>query len=300
MHVLQTSAHAIGQIYIPGVNVVLLLLVLGAVVGFGSSSRLASAYGVAVTGTMLVTTILTFFVIRYGWGYNLILSLGATAFFVFIDSAFFASSLLKIAEGGWFPLVLGLFVFTLMTTWRRGREIARERLRVASVSLDSFVKSLETYPLSRVPGTGIFMAGNPDVVPSALLHNLAHNKVLHERVVLLTVRTGDVPWVPASQRIAIEALGSGFYRVRVNFGFMDEPDVSEALELCKPLGLSFEPLESSFLLSRASVIAMPGGPGMALWRDHLFATMARNARTAADYFNLPVNRVIELGTRVEI
>ena len=299
MQVAQTSAKAIGQIYVPGANWVLLLIIVAAVIGFGSSTRLASAYGVAVSGTMLATTLLTFFVIRYVWGYNLFICLAATGFFLFIDAMFFASSLLKIVEGGWFPLALGAIVFTVMTTWRRGREIAMANLTRSGVPLQPFIRSLGEHPLPRVSGTALFMVGSAGSLSRALLHNLACNKVLHERVILLTVIIRDVPWVPERERIAIESLGHGIHRLIVYFGFMDRADVTKALERCEPHGLKVDPSETWFLLSRSTVIPTRGG-GMALWRERLFAAMARNARTAGDYFNIPANRVIELGTKVEI
>ncbi|HUL67673.1 MAG TPA: potassium transporter Kup [Burkholderiaceae bacterium] len=299
MDVTQTSAREVGQIYIRGANTVLLVVILAAVVGFGSSTRLASAYGVAVTGTMLVTTILTFFVIRFVWNYNLALSLAATGFFIVIDAAFFSSSILKVAEGGWFPLALGAIVFTIMTTWHHGRELAMARQRQTGVSVEEFLRSLAERPPARVPGTAIFMAGNSDAVPRALLRNLACNNVLHERVVLLTVVISDVPWVPESERLEVRALSHGVYRMIINFGFMDRPDVTQALQLCKVPGLDLDPTQTWFLLSRATVIPTPG-EGMAMWRERLFAAMARNARTAGDYFNIPPGQVIELGTKIEI
>ncbi|HTT13277.1 MAG TPA: potassium transporter Kup [Burkholderiaceae bacterium] len=299
MDVTQTSAREVGQIYIRGANWILLIVILGAVLGFGSSTRLASAYGVAVTGTMLATTILTFFVIRFVWRFNLFLSLAATGFFMVIDAAFFSSSLLKIVDGGWFPLSLGAIVFTIMTTWHRGREIAMARQKQTGISVDAFLRSLGERAPARVPGTALFMAGNSDAIPRALLRNLACNQVLHEQVALLTVTIKDVPWVPASQRVEMQALDHGFYRVIVCFGFMDRPDVTQALQLCKARGLNLEPTQTWFLLSRATVIPTPG-EGMALWRERLFAAMARNARTAADYFNIPSTQVIELGTKIEI
>ncbi len=299
MDVTQTSAREIGQIYIRGANWLLLFVIVAAMVGFGSSTRLASAYGVAVTGTMLITTILTFFVIRFAWGYNLFLSLAATGFFILIDAAFFSSSLLKIVEGGWFPLALGAIVFTVMTTWHRGREIAMARQRETGTSVASLFDSLSANPPTRVPGTAMFMAGNADAVPRALLRNFACNNVLHERVVLLTVIIREIPWVPSGERIEVKTLDHGFHRVIVYFGFMDRPDVSEALELCKPCGLILDPMHTWFLLSRATVVPT-AGTGMALWRERLFAAMARHARTAGDYFNIPAGQVIELGTKLEI
>ncbi|HTP99897.1 MAG TPA: potassium transporter Kup [Casimicrobiaceae bacterium] len=299
MDVTQTSEREVGQIYIRGANWMLLVVILAAVVGFGSSARLANAYGVAVTGTMLVTTILTFFVIRYGWRFNLFLSLAATGFFIVIDAAFFSSSLLKIHEGGWFPLALGAIVFTVMTTWHRGRQIAMARQRETGTSVDEFFRALETSPPTRVPGTAMFMAGNAEAIPRALLRNYACNNVLHERVVLLTVTIREVPWVAPRERLAITELRHGFWRVIVYFGFMDRPDVSQALLLGKDRGLVLDPSQTWFLLSRATVIPTPGA-GMALWRERMFAAMARNARTAGDYFNIPAEQVIELGTKIEI
>jgi KUP system potassium uptake protein len=299
MDVTQTSAREIGQIYIRGANWILLVVIVAAVIGFGTSTRLASAYGVAVTGTMLVTTILTFFVIRFAWGYNLFLSVAATGFFILIDAAFFSSSLLKIVEGGWFPLALGAIVFTVMTTWRRGRELAMARQKQTGTSVESFLHSLAEHPVPRVPGTAMFMAGNADAVPRALLRNFACNKVLHERVVLLTVIFREIPWVASNERIEVKELSDGFYRVIIHFGFMDRPDVSKALALCKQQGLALEPLQTWFLLSRATIIPTPG-KGMAMWRERLFAAMGRHARTAGDYFNIPAGQVIELGTKIEI
>jgi KUP system potassium uptake protein len=299
MQVQQTSAKEIGQIYIPGANLVLLFVIVAVVIGFGSSSKLASAYGVAVTGTMLVTTILTFFVVRFGWGYPLALCIAATGFFVVVDAAFFSSALLKIAEGGWFPLALGAVVFIVMTTWRRGRVLAIAAQRRTSIPLAPFLESLLAHPPIRVPGTAVFMAGDPEGVPNALLHNLKHFKVLHERVVFLTVVTRNVPWVAPPERIAVEPLNRGFYRLRVDFGFMDRPDVSAMLDLCKDHGLAFDLMQTTFFLSRTTVIPTRR-EGMALWRERLFAAMARNARTAADYYNIPTNCVIELGTKIEI
>jgi KUP system potassium uptake protein len=303
MDVHQTSAKQIGQIYLPGANWLLLLVIVAVVAGFGSSSSLASAYGVAVTGTMLVTTILTFFLLRYGWGYPLWACAAATGFFILVDLAFFSSSLLKVADGGWFPLAMGALVFIIMTTWRRGRVLATAAQRRLAIPLVSFVGSLAANPPHRVSGTAVFMAGDPDSVPNAMMHNLKHNKVLHERVVFLTVTIRDVPWVPAAERVAVEPLGQGFYRLNVRFGFMDRPDVAASLELCKPQGLEFDLMQTTFFLSRATVVPAPGETelgGMAEWRESLFATMARNARTAADYYNIPANCVIELGTKIAI
>jgi KUP system potassium uptake protein len=300
MTIVNTSAATAGQIYIPSVNWGLCAIVVAAVVGFGSSSELAGAYGVAVTATMLVDTLLTFFVIRFMWRYPLVVCVLATGFFATIDVAFFSATLLKIAEGGWFPLAIGACVFVVMTTWRRGREILFQRLDESSVPLAPFLDSLFRDPPHRVPGTAVFLTATPDATPHALLHNLNHNKVLHERVVFLTVEIKDVPWVPFAERMTCEKLGYGCWRVRVRYGFMDRPDITRALDLCGALGLEFEHMETSFFLSRQKIVPAQGGIGMAFWRDRLFAAMARNAGNVTDYFNIPANRVIELGSRVQI
>ncbi len=302
MNIVHTSAQQYGQIYIPALNWALLVLVVAAVIGFGNSSDLASAYGVAVTGTMAVTTILTFFVIRFGWGYPLVLCVFSTVFFFVIDIAFFSSAMLKVPHGGWFPLALGAALFTLMMTWRRGREILFERLRASTVPLEPFLESLFRDAPQRVAGTAVFLTATPDVVPHALLHNLYHNKVLHQRVVFLTVTVKDVPAVPPAERVSVEALGHECYRATLAFGFMDRPDVSQALkELCPARGLEFDLMQTSFFLSRQIVVPTEGGEGgMALWRERLFAAQTRLAGSAVEYFNIPTNRVIELGTQVEI
>jgi KUP system potassium uptake protein len=301
MTVVQTSARERGQIYIPGVNWLLLAAVLVAVVGFGSSSNLASAYGVAVTATMLVDTLLTFFVIRYLWRYPLWLCVAATGFFVVVDVAFFGATLLKVVDGGWFPLLIGAVVFTMMTTWRQGRSIMFNRLRASSVPLKPFLDSLFADPPQRVPGTAVFLTATPEATPHALLHNLNHNKVLHERVVFLTVQITEAPWVPPLERLSLVKLGHGCWSMTLRYGFMDEPDVVKALELAGTLGLEFEMMSTSFFLSREMVVPVAAvESGMSLWRERVFAAMARNAGNAADYFKLPTNRVIELGTKVEI
>jgi KUP system potassium uptake protein len=300
MQVMHTSEKTFGQIYVPAVNWLLLVVVLAAVVGFASSSKLAHAYGVAVMGTMLITTFLTFFVLRFAWGYPLWLCAAATGFFFLIDAALLGSALLKVLEGGWFPLALGAVVFTVMTTWRRGREILLERLRQTSVPLKGFLESLFLQPPARVPGTAVFLTATPDSTPPALLHNLNHNKVLHERVVFLTIEVSEEPWVPFEARVAVIPLGNGCWRITVRYGFMNQPDVAEALEIAGGLGLAFDRMTTSFFLSRQTVVPVGDNNGMALWRERLFAAMARNAGGAADYFNLPANRVIELGTKVQI
>jgi KUP system potassium uptake protein len=248
---------------------------------------------------MLIDTLLTFFVIRYRWHYKLVPSLLATAFFVVVDIAFFSSSLTKIGEGGWFPLSIAFSALFVMLTWRRGREIVVDKMKVTAIELEPFLKSLLENAPYRCPGTGVFLVANPNVVPRSLLHNLSHNKVLHERVVFLTVTMEEDPTVAPEERVSIEAFRENCWRVRLRFGFMERPDVPQALELCAAHDLGFNMMETSFFLSREKIISTPG-EGMAQWREHLFATMVRNAGSAVDYFHLPPNRVIELGTQIEI
>ena len=294
MTIVHTSAREMGQVYIPAVNWALCVMVIVAVIGFGSSSRLAGAYGVAVTGTMLVDTLLTFFVIRYAWKYPLWLCVAATGFFLVIDLGFFGATLLKIADGGWFPLVIGAAVFLLMSTWRRGRERLLAQLQTSSVPLEPFLKSLFSEPPQRVSGTAVFLTATPDVTPHALLHSLKHYRALHERVVFLTVEFRDAPWVSFEERVLVERLGRECWRVRVRYGFMNPPDLMRALDVCGALGLEFDLMQTSFFLSREKIVPV------ASWRDRLFAAMARNAGNITDYLNIPTNCVIELGTRVEI
>ena len=299
MRVRHTSESEIGQIYIPAVNWLQLAVVLLAVVGFGSSEKLAAAYGIAVTATMLATTILTFFVIRYRWKMNLLLCWAATGFFLFIDVNLFAASSLKLFHGGWFPLLLGAVLFIIMLTWKRGRQLVFQNLEKHAIPLNEFLSSLFIAPPLRVPGTAIFLRGETDGVPHALLHNLLHNKVLHERVIFLTVFMHEEPWVLPSERVRVVELGHQCYQVNVHYGFKDEPDIPAALAQCAEQGLDFEMMETSFFIARQTIISTPGA-GMMPWREHLFVTMSRNARTAADYYQIPSNRVIELGTQVEI
>jgi KUP system potassium uptake protein len=299
MRIVHTSEREIGQIYIPAVNWLQLIAVLMAVIGFGSSEQLASAYGIAVTATMLATTILTYFVIRYRWRMNLLLCLGATGFFLAIDSAFFAANVLKILHGGWFPLLLGTLLFTLMLTWRSGRQLVFDNLHKHAIPLDAFLESLFLAPPMRVDGTAIFLRGESDGVPHAMLHNLAHNKVMHERIVFLTVHIIDEPQAMPDARVRVTLLGHGCYQLDVTFGFKDEPDIPAMLALCAEHGLPFDMMQTSFFIARQTVISTPGA-GMAPWREHLFVAMQRNARDAADYYQIPTNRVIELGTQVEI
>jgi len=300
MAIHHTSARTIGQIYVPAVNWMLLAAVAAAVAGFGSSSRLASAYGVAVMGTMLVTTLLTFFVLRYDWRYPLWVCVAATAFFMLIDAVLFAAAMHKILDGGWFSLVLGAVVFCIMVTWRSGRERLLERLRGGSPPLAGFLKSLFLYPPQRVAGTAVFLTSSRDATPNALLHSLKHYKVLHEQNVFLTVDFRDVPWVSAERRVTCEHLANDCWRISAHYGFLEQPDVALALEVCAPEGLELDPMQVTYFLSREKIVPGASERGLARWRDRIFAAMARNAGSITDFFNIPTNRVVELGTRVEI
>ena len=299
MKIVYTSDKEMGQIYIPVINGLQLAAVILAVLEFGSSDNLAAAYGIAVTATMTLTTILAFFVIRYHWKYSLAAGLSLCSVFLIIDVALFSSNTLKLMSGGWFPLLLGLILFTIMLTWRRGRELVGENLKKHAIPLEGFLESLFLVPPTRVPGTAIFLRGENDGVPHAMLHNLKHNRVLHERVVFLTIHMHEVPWIPASERIQVQDFGNQCYQVHVHYGFKDEPDIPHVLDLCKAHGLDFDMLSTSYFISRQTIISTPGA-GMSTWREHLFVTLSRNARGAADYYQIPPNQVIELGTQVEI
>ena len=294
-----TSAREAGQIYMPEVNWALLVAVLLAVVGFGSSSALASAYGIAVTVTMLITTLLTYFVLRDGWGYSLPLALAATSVFLALDALLVVSCALKFLQGGWFPLVLGGAIFTVMATWRRGRELLIESLRNDDPELLPFISALAGDEIHRVSRTAVYAVANLDTVPQALMHNLKHNQVLHERNLILTVAFHDVPWIAFEERVQITPLVPGFWRVQVNYGFKNTPDIPKALELCRAQGLPINLFETSYFLSRETVVPTRGA-GMAHWREAFFALMSRNAGSVAGFFRLPNNCVIELGTRVQI
>ena len=299
MQVHYTSAKEAGQIYMPEVNWLLLGAVLLAVFGFGSSSAMASAYGIAVTVTMLITTLLTFFVIRHGWHYPLPVAIAATSVFMALDLLLVVSCSIKFFQGGWFPLVLGFGIFIIMATWRRGRELLIESIRHDDPELLPFVAALSGDTVHRVSRTAVYAVANPDTVPQALMHNLKHNQVLHERNVILTVVFHDVPWIPFAERVTVQALVPGFWKVQVNYGFKNTPDIPKALELCKAKGLSINLFETSYFLSREIVVPTKGA-GMARWREALFALMSRNAGSVANFFRLPNNCVIELGTRVQI
>ncbi|MEY4737565.1 MAG: hypothetical protein RL302_1884 [Pseudomonadota bacterium] len=299
MQVHYTSAKEAGQIYMPEVNWLLLGSVLLAVYGFGSSSAMASAYGIAVTVTMLITTVLTFFVVRHGWNYPLPVAIAATSVFLLLDLLLVVSCSIKFFQGGWFPLALGMAIFVVMATWRRGRELLIDSIRHEDPELLPFITALSQDIVHRVPRTAIYAVANPGTVPQALMHNLKHNQVLHERNVILTVLFHDVPWIPFDERVQVQSLVPGFWTVQVNYGFKNTPDIPKALELCKTQGLTINLFETSYFLSRETVV--PGnGSGMAHWREALFAVMSRNAGSVAGFFKLPNNCVIELGTRVQI
>ncbi len=299
MQVHFTSVKEMGQIYVPSVNWILLAGVLLAVLGFGSSSAMAAAYGIAVTVTMLITTLLTFFVIRNAWNYALPVAIASTAVFLMLDTLLVVSCSLKFLDGGWFPLVLGGLIFTIMATWRRGRELLITNILQDDPELLPFITALSGDSMPRAFRTAIYAVANPETVPQALMHNLKHNQVLHERNVILTVVFHDVPWIPVEDRLKVEALVPGFWKVKVNYGFKNSPDIPKALELCEAQGLPINLFETSYFLSREIVVPTKG-TGMAHWRELLFAVMSRNSGSVADFFKLPNNCVIELGTRVQI
>jgi len=294
-----TSVRAAGQIYIPFVNWGLFVAIVLAVLLFRNSSSLAAAYGIAVTLDMLITTILTFFVIRYAWKYPLVLCLAATGFFLVVDVLFFASNLLKLGDGGWFPLFIGGAVFILMQTWKEGRRLVTEAQRADAIDLRSFLDAVFISPPARVEGTAVFLTATPGIVPNALLHNLKHNKVLHEENLFVTLRQHEVPWIPLEGRIQIEPLGRHCWQVIVNYGFKNDVDLPRALANAKLRGCQIDPMTTSYFLSRDIVIPTLGS-GMAPWREKLFAQLHHNAGGAADYLHLPSNAVVELGGKVEI
>ena len=299
LRIVHTSVREAGQIYVPFVNWSLYMAVVFAVVLFGSSSALASAYGIAVTIDMTITTVMTFFVIRYAWGLPLALCLAATGLFFVVDVLFLAANIVKVFEGGWFPLVIGAGMCLLMVTWKRGRSLMAARLREDSIELPQFLESVFLSPPLRVPGTAVFLNSEKGSTPFALLHNLKHNKVLHEQNLFVTVTHHEVPWIGFNRRCEVESLGHSCWQVTLHFGFKNDPDVPEALRQLEARGVEIDDMETSYFLSRDTVVPTFGG-GMAMWREKLFASMHRNAAAAADFLNLPTNRLVELGTKVEI
>jgi KUP system potassium uptake protein len=299
MRILHTSHQEIGQVYIPFINNMLAIGVAALVLGLQNSSNLAAAYGIAVTGTMAIDTLLASLVAYALWKKNM-LGVGLLAvLFLTVDLAFFAANVPKIPHGGWFPLVIGVAMFTLLSSWKKGRALLLNRQTADDLQLEPFLKSMMAHPPARVPGTAVFLTSCRLTVPHALFHNLVHNKVLHERVIFLTVLTEEVPHVPETERVDLHDLGHGAWRMMVRYGFKDEPDIPRALELCAPLGLEFHMMETSFFLNRETLIPSKL-PGMAIWREALFAWMSRSAQSAMEFFKIPPNRVIELGTQVEI
>ncbi|HEX9943273.1 MAG TPA: potassium transporter Kup [Thermoanaerobaculia bacterium] len=299
IEIVHTSGQEIGQIYIPSINWLLMLSTFGLVLGFQQSTNLAAAYGVAVTGAMIITTTLATVVALRRWGWKLGLVAPVAAIFFFVDSSFFSANIIKVPDGGWFPLLVGVVVYTLMSTWKKGRQILVERLQEDALPFEQFVASVKPDMPPRVPGTAVFMSRDPQGTPTALLHNLKHNKVLHSKVILLTMQTEEVPAVPPEERLEVEPLGKEFYRVIAHYGFMETPGVPEVLKLLKETGLELDEMTTTFFLSRENLIPSRK-PGMALWRETLFAAMTRNAQRPPEFFHIPVNRVVELGMQVQL
>jgi KUP system potassium uptake protein len=299
MTIRHTSGAEMGQIYLPGINFALLIAVIVLVLVFRSSSNLAAAYGIAVSGTMIITTLFAYLVARFDWRWPSVFALPVFAAFVLIDGAFLAANSIKFADGGWFPLAFGSVVLLLLTTWKRGREMLRSRFAAGNLPLDGFAQSLETDTVVSVPLTAVFLTSSQDEVPRALLHNLKHNGVLHDRTVICSVEILPIPRVPPAQHVVVERLTKRFFRVTLHFGFLEAPDVPAALEWCAEQGLELDPMQTSYFLGRAKLLPTQRSD-MALWRERLFAAMYRNAGTAADHFRLPPNRVVELGAQVSL
>ncbi|MEN9586540.1 MAG: hypothetical protein RIT15_115 [Pseudomonadota bacterium] len=299
MKIEHTSINETGQIYMPAINWGLFALTVVTVVMFKSSDALGAAYGIAVCINMLITTSLTFFVIRYGWKYPLALCIAATGLFFIVDFVFLASNLLKIEDGGWFPLLIGAVIFTLMVTWHRGTELVSDAQKAESFSLREFLQAVFVSPPLRVEGTAVFLTADLDITPNALLHNLKHNKVLHTHNLFITVRNHEVPWIGMEKRLEVHSLGNHCWQIIINFGFKNDPDVPGALKSLYGLGFDIDPMTTSYFLSRNNVVSTPGA-GMAPWREKLFAQMHHNASDAADFLYLPSNAVVELGSKVEI
>ena len=299
LNILHTSVRETGQVYLPFVNWALFAAIVLAVGMFRSSSNLAAAYGIAVTLDMLICTVLTFFVVRYGWGYPLLPSLAATSVFFCVDLAFFGSNLLKLFQGGWFPLAIAALVFTLMLTWKRGRALLNDRLRADALDLPDFLTAVLASPPVRVDGTAVFLSAEPNIVPNALLHNLKHNKVLHRQNLFVTLRYHETPWIGMEQRLQVRPLGGDCWQVTVNYGFKNELDLPGALQLMQGRGCDLDPMATSYFLSREVVVPSMRG-AMAPWREKLFAQMHRNASGVAAFLHLPSNAVVELGSKVEI
>lgn len=297
MEIRQTSDKARGQIYVPFTNWTLYLAIIFLILSFQSSSNLASAYGIAVTGTMMIDTLLISFIIISVWRWNLLFALPLICTFLLVDVAYFLANTIKIPQGGWFPLGIALMSFTVLTTWKLGRSLLSGEIARQSVPIQVILDNADSIP--RIEGTAVFLTTLGEGAPSALLHNLKHNQVLHERNILLTLIVGDKPYVTKSNRLQVEDIGKGFYRVKIFYGFMQTPDVPAALELCDKWNLPIDLMTTSFFVSRALIVSSPN-PGMSRWREQLFLALSRNAMNAAEFFKIPANRVIEMGTRIEI
>jgi KUP system potassium uptake protein len=295
-----TSEREIGQIYIPAVNWSLAVCTIALVLAFRSADNLAAAYGVAVTTTMVITTMLFYVVARERWRWSIAHVIPFAAFFFFVDLSFFGANIVKLPQGGWVPLVLAGIVFMLMDTWKRGRRVLSEQLRDRSMPIDLFLNDIGNHPERRVPGTAVFMTGTAEGIPPALLHNLKHNKIVHKTVVLLTVITEEFPHVPKEQRVAVQELGHGFFRAVVHYGFMQDPNMTDILAAMRPHGLSLHPMDTTFYLGRDTLITSRKKDGLSPFRKHLFTFMSRNARSATAFFGIPPNRVVELGAQIEI
>jgi KUP system potassium uptake protein len=294
-----TSAKAAGQIYIPAVNWGLLFMVIVLVLGFRESGKLASAYGIAVTGTMLITTIMLGFLVFQVWRWNRVLATVTIGLFLLVDGTYFASNITKIPDGGWFPLLIAAISFTVLTTWAKGRQLMRQRLSESALPLSVFVKSTAT-SVHRVRGTSVFLSTSADTVPAALLHNLKHNQVLHARVLILNVKVEEVPHVPSNRRLEVHNSGEGFYRVILHYGFMEDVDIPRDLAQIDTCGEPFNMMSTSFFLGRQKLISSKRHAGMALWREKLFAWMLKSSESAMEFFKLPTNRVVELGSQLQI
>jgi KUP system potassium uptake protein len=299
MKIVHTSHEEAGQIYVPFTNWTLYLAVIALVFGFKSSSNLAAAYGIAVAGTMLISTILVSFVVLLDWRWKPLFAVPLLGALLLIDVVFFSANAIKIGQGGWFALAMGLASFATLTTWRRGRQLLFRQMGNLTVPIEQFIRSIEEEPPRRASGTAVYLTSRPEGAPSALLHNLKHNEVLHTRNVLATVLTAEMPYVEEKDRIEIVDLGATFYRLLVRYGFMEQPDIPKALQACGEKGLEFDLDRTSFFLSR-EVIVPKLAPPMALWREMYFSWMLRNAQSATEYFRIPTDRVVELGTLVEI
>jgi KUP system potassium uptake protein len=300
VNIVHTSSREIGQIYIPGANWGLMICTIALVLGFRTSSNLAAAYGVAITSTMFITTALAYFVARHIWHWPLYRAVLVTAMFLTVDAAFFGANIIKVAQGGWFPLLIGLVVYIVFVTWKKGRDLLAMKLRQGMLPLGDFVKDVERSGIARVPGTAIFLTGDPEGTPIAMLHNIKHNQVLHKQNIIVTVLTEEIPHVSTKDRIQVETLKNGFCKVIIRYGFMEDPDIPAVLrELKQHNGLDINPAAATYIMSRNTLIPSKI-PGMAIWREKLFVFLTRNASRANEFFRLPANRVVELGMQIEI